>query len=60
MPKLSYNLKLDKNEKEQALYNYTRIKLRALATDPSYIREEIAYKIIDAVGLASTKSSFVR
>ncbi|ORY91325.1 coth protein-domain-containing protein [Syncephalastrum racemosum] len=60
MPKLSYNLKLEKKEKHQALYDYTRVKLRALATDPSYIREEIAYKIIDAVGLASTKSSFVR
>ncbi|KAI8874793.1 hypothetical protein K501DRAFT_314442 [Backusella circina FSU 941] len=56
-PKLSYNLKLDKNDD---LYHYRRIKLRALASDPSYIREQIAYDSIQSVGLASSGFSFCR
>jgi spore coat protein CotH len=56
-PKLSYNLKLDKDDD---LYHYRRIKLRALASDPSYIREQIAYDIIRSVGLASSGFSFCR
>ncbi|CAO3612314.1 unnamed protein product [Mucor fragilis] len=57
LPKLSYNLKLDKNDR---LYKYRRIKLRALDTDPSYIREQLAYDIVKSVGLASSEFSFVR
>ncbi|KAI8647942.1 coth protein-domain-containing protein [Parasitella parasitica] len=56
-PKLSYNLKLDKKDR---LYKYRRVKLRALATDPSYIREQLAYDIVKSVGLASSEFSFVR
>lgn len=57
LSKLSYNLKLDKKDR---LYKYRRVKLRALSTDPSYIREQLAYDIIKSVGLASAEFSFVR
>lgn len=57
LPKLSYNLKLDK---EDRLYDYRRLKLRALDTDPSYIREQLAYDILKSVGLASSEFSYVR
>ncbi|KAF1798076.1 coth protein-domain-containing protein [Mucor lusitanicus] len=57
MPKLSYNIKLDKKDR---LYDYRRVKLRALATDPSYIREQIAYDVIKSTGLASSEFSYVR
>ncbi|KAI9482872.1 MAG: coth protein-domain-containing protein [Benjaminiella poitrasii] len=56
VPKLSYNLKLD----DERLYGYRRLKLRAMATDPSYIREQLAYDIVKSVGLASSEFSFVR
>ncbi|KAF1806251.1 coth protein-domain-containing protein [Mucor lusitanicus] len=57
LPKLSYNLKLDKHDR---LYKYRRVKLRALDTDPSYLREQLAYDIIKSVGLASAEFSYVR
>ncbi|ORE02219.1 coth-domain-containing protein [Rhizopus microsporus var. microsporus] len=57
MPKLSYNLKL---KKKDDLYGYRRLKLRALYTDPSYIREKLAYDIIKSVGLVSSEFSYVR
>ncbi|KAI8640403.1 coth protein-domain-containing protein [Parasitella parasitica] len=57
MPKLSYNVKLSKNDR---LYSYRRVKLRALNTDPSYIRESMAYDIIKSSGLASSEFSYVR
>ncbi|KAK4509205.1 uncharacterized protein ATC70_007555 [Mucor velutinosus] len=57
LPKLSYNIKLSKNDR---LYNYRRVKLRALDTDPSYIREQMAYDIIKSTGLASSEFSYAR
>ncbi|KAG2215194.1 hypothetical protein INT46_001470 [Mucor plumbeus] len=57
VPKLSYNIKLSKNDR---LYDYRRVKLRALNTDPSYIREKMAYDIIKSSGLASSEFSYVR
>jgi spore coat protein CotH len=57
MPKLSYNIKLDKKDN---LYGYRRVKLRALATDPSYIREQLAYDVIKSVGLLSSEFSYCR
>lgn len=57
MPKLSYNIKLSKKDR---LYHYRRVKLRALDTDPSYIREQMAYDIIKSSGLASSEFSYVR
>ncbi|KAG1150521.1 hypothetical protein G6F37_001823 [Rhizopus arrhizus] len=57
VPKLSYNLKL---KKKNDLYGYRRLKLRALDTDPSYIREQLAYDMVKSVGLVSSEFSYVR
>ncbi|KAI9473886.1 MAG: coth protein-domain-containing protein [Benjaminiella poitrasii] len=57
MSKLSYNLKLGKKDR---LYDYRRLKLRALATDPSYIREQLAYDVLKSVGLVSSEFSYCR
>ncbi|KAI8388122.1 coth protein-domain-containing protein [Radiomyces spectabilis] len=56
-PKLSYSLKLPK---EQDLFGYRRLKLRAFATDPSYIREQLGYEILRSVGVPASYSSFAR
>ncbi|CEG76210.1 hypothetical protein RMATCC62417_11139 [Rhizopus microsporus] len=57
MPKASYNIKLNK---EDTIYGYGRIKLRAMATDPSYIHEKVAYDMIKSLGLISTDFSYCR
>ncbi|CAO3627743.1 unnamed protein product [Mucor hiemalis] len=57
MPKLSYNVKLDKKDR---IYQTRRVKLRALDTDPSYIREQLAYDVLKSVGLLSSEFSFIR
>ncbi|GAA5801788.1 hypothetical protein HPULCUR_007241 [Helicostylum pulchrum] len=56
-PKLSYNVKLQKKDR---LFHNRRIKLRALDTDPSYIREQLAYTIVNNTGLASSEFSYIR
>ncbi|KAG0175358.1 hypothetical protein DFQ28_000968 [Apophysomyces sp. BC1034] len=53
-PKLTYNIKL---AKKQSLAGFRTLKLRSLATDPSYIREKTVYDIIESVGVASTQFS---
>ncbi|KAI7875567.1 hypothetical protein K492DRAFT_116740, partial [Lichtheimia hyalospora FSU 10163] len=55
--KLAYNIKLPKKSE---LSGYRRLKLRSLATDPSYIREDLGFKMIHAAGVPTTDSSFVR
>ncbi|KAJ8663964.1 hypothetical protein O0I10_000239 [Lichtheimia ornata] len=55
--KLAYNLKLPK---KTYLYGYRRLKLRSLATDPSYIREDLGYKMLAAAGVPTTDTSYVR
>lgn len=55
--KLSYNIKI---KKPSDLYGYRRLKLRALDTDPSYIREDLVYKIYESAGLPNSQYSFVR
>ncbi|GAA5806351.1 hypothetical protein HPULCUR_011884 [Helicostylum pulchrum] len=57
MPKLSYNIKLKKKDR---LAKFRRLKLRALDTDPSYIREQLAYDVVKSTGLISSEFSFVR
>jgi hypothetical protein len=57
MPKLSYNIKLKKKDR---IYYYRRFKLRALATDPSYLREQLAYDSLKSVGLLSAEFTFCR
>lgn len=57
MPKLSYNIKLAKHDR---LCEFRKVKLRAMYTDPSYIREQLAYDVIKSTGLLSSEFSFVR
>ncbi|KAG1604364.1 hypothetical protein G6F47_000989 [Rhizopus delemar] len=55
--KKSFNVKL---HKEDRLYGYKDFKLRSLAYDPSYIREQLGYDILKSAGLISSEFSFVR
>lgn len=55
--KVSYNLKF---EKESSLYGYRHIKLRSLAMDSSYMREQLAYDMLKSVGLATMEFSYAR
>ncbi|KAI7895222.1 coth protein-domain-containing protein [Mucor mucedo] len=57
MTKLSYNIKLAKKDR---IGEFRRVKLRAMDTDPSYIREQLAYDVIKSTGLLSSEFSFVR
>ncbi|EIE77950.1 hypothetical protein RO3G_02654 [Rhizopus delemar RA 99-880] len=57
MPKLSYKLELKKGD---SLYGYRYLRLRALATDPSYVREQVAFNMVRSVGLVSSEFSYVR
>ncbi|KAG1138751.1 hypothetical protein G6F37_010273 [Rhizopus arrhizus] len=57
MPKVSYNIKLKKHKR---IYGFKRIKLRSLANDPSYMREQLAYDMIKSLGLPSTEFSYCR
>lgn len=55
--KLAYKFKLDKKDD---LYGYRSIKLRAMSTDATYMREELAYGIADSIGMPTTKLSYAR
>lgn len=55
MQKLSYKLKLNKKNDS---YGYRKIKLRSMAVDPSYMREELAYDIANSIGLPTSKYSY--
>lgn len=55
--KISYKLKL---KKKHTLYGYRTVKLRAMAMDSSYVREQLAYDVIKSAGLISTGTSYVR
>ncbi|KAI9356651.1 coth protein-domain-containing protein [Pilaira anomala] len=55
--KPSYKLDMGK---ENRLFGYRRLKLRALVTDPSFMRDKLAYDLIRSFGLASTGYSFAR
>ncbi|KAI8890425.1 coth-domain-containing protein [Backusella circina FSU 941] len=57
MAKLSYKFELDKKD---LLYGYREFKLRSMFLDPSYLREQIGYDFANAMGLATSQSSFVR
>lgn len=56
-PQLSYNLKF----KEDGLFGFRRIKIRAIgATDPSYLRENLMYRVYQSMGIPTTQESYVR
>ncbi|KAI9264730.1 coth protein-domain-containing protein [Sporodiniella umbellata] len=57
LDKSSYRLKLKKKDR---LYGYRTFKLRAMATDKSYLREQLAYGVSVSAGLASPRASYVR
>ncbi|KAI7900522.1 coth protein-domain-containing protein [Cokeromyces recurvatus] len=55
--KLSYKIKMPEGKN---LYGYRTVKLRSMAFDLTYMKEELAYNIAESVGLATTKYSYVR
>ncbi|KAI8647061.1 coth protein-domain-containing protein [Parasitella parasitica] len=57
LDKVSYKIKIPK---DNDLYHYRRLKLRAMGTDMSYMREKLVSEIADSVGLPTTKFSYVR
>ena len=57
--KLSYGLKL-KKKNDDNLFGFKNIKLRALAYDPSFVREYVAYSVVNSVGLAASELTYVR
>ncbi|KAI8065445.1 coth protein-domain-containing protein [Gongronella butleri] len=57
--KLSYALEIPKEGKDD-LYGFRRLKLRAMRMDPSYIREQIVYDLMNSVGLPVSGASYVR
>ncbi|KAI8146732.1 coth protein-domain-containing protein [Fennellomyces sp. T-0311] len=58
-PKLSYALKIRKKEKG-TLHGFRQLKLRSLYADPSYIRENIAYRTLHSLGLPTSTFTYVR
>lgn len=59
VPKLSYGVKM-KSKGDDALYSYKKLKFRALAMDPSYVREYVAYSTLAAAGVPASGFSYVR
>ncbi|ORZ18598.1 coth protein-domain-containing protein [Absidia repens] len=57
LDKLSYGLKI---KKDQDLYGYRGLKLRALRFDPSYIREILCFDMMESMGLPVSGASYTR
>lgn len=57
--KLSYGLKLDKKN-DTTLFGYKNFKLRALAHDRSYVRENLCYNVYKSSGIPASQFSYVR
>ncbi|ORY97885.1 coth protein-domain-containing protein [Syncephalastrum racemosum] len=53
----AYNLKLPKGSR---LFGFRKLKIRTLATDPSCMREKLAFDMIEAAGLAASRAYYVR
>lgn len=56
--KLSYKINIDKDD--GTLHEYRRFKLRAMALDQSYLKDELGYDIANKMGLPTSKNSYVR
>ncbi|CAO3683096.1 unnamed protein product [Rhizopus stolonifer] len=54
--KLSYNIKIKKKD----LFGFKKLKLRALVTDTTFMREQICYSVIKSLGMPSSDFSYVR
>ncbi|GAA5808628.1 hypothetical protein MFLAVUS_002020 [Mucor flavus] len=59
IPKLSYGLKFDKKN-DTTLFGFKNFKLRALAHDSSYIRENLCYSSYKSIGAPASGFSYVR
>ncbi|ORZ18671.1 coth protein-domain-containing protein [Absidia repens] len=57
LDKLSYGIKIKKGDN---LYGYRRLKLRALRSDPSYVREILCYDMMKSMGLPVSGASYAR
>ena len=57
--KVSFGIKL-KKKSDDTLFGYKNLKLRAMAMDPSYVRETICHSVLQSVGLPVSGFSFVR
>ncbi|EPB90856.1 hypothetical protein HMPREF1544_02273 [Mucor circinelloides 1006PhL] len=57
LPKASYKIKFNKRD---MLFGYRKIKFRSLTTDPSYIREKLAFDLAESFGLPTTRYSYAR
>ncbi|RCH96627.1 hypothetical protein CU097_009932 [Rhizopus azygosporus] len=57
VPKVSYTVKIKDGT---SLFGYTNVRLRALAKDPSYVREAICHSVLQSVGLPVSGFSYVR
>ncbi|KAI8638960.1 coth protein-domain-containing protein [Parasitella parasitica] len=55
--KLSYKFKIPK---KQDLFDYRRFKLKSMATDPSYMRDQLSSDIAKSIGIPTTQYSYVR
>ncbi|GAA5798492.1 hypothetical protein HPULCUR_003896 [Helicostylum pulchrum] len=59
IPKLSYGLKFDKKN-DTTLFGFKNIKLRSLARDSSYLRENLCYSSYRSIGAPASGFSYVR
>jgi hypothetical protein len=57
--KVSFGIKL-KKKSDDTLFGYKNLKLRAMAMDPSYIREKTVHSTLKAVGVPASDFSYVR
>lgn len=56
-PKPSYNIRLAKGEH---LGGYKSLKLRAAATDPTFLRDKMSFDMMVAAGLPASRISYKR
>ncbi|KAI8090406.1 coth protein-domain-containing protein [Thamnidium elegans] len=59
IPKLSYGLKFDKKN-DTTLFGFKNFKLRALANDRSYLRENLCHSSYKSIGVPASRFSYVR
>ncbi|KAG2237296.1 hypothetical protein INT48_009029 [Thamnidium elegans] len=59
VPKLSYGLKFDKKN-DTTLFGFKNFKLRALAHDRSYLRENLCHSSYKSIGSPASGFSYVR
>ncbi|KAG2191799.1 hypothetical protein INT46_000389 [Mucor plumbeus] len=58
--KFAYNIKLNKDQDDDNLSGYQKLKLRTTVSDPSYMREYLATEMLVAANQPATKASYAR